>query len=378
MVSTDPEADSPGPRRARRSWPSTGAICRSAAASSRCCARRSTCVAPGRRRRAALRRRAPSREDLRVVVPRRAPRVPRDATRSPPGRVAHLIARGSLGVPARRARGRAAAPRREGGRVTASDDARGRPVPRARRPGARGFAPRGARVEPGGPAYPFDARRARSRRAARGRAALRPGRRRAVGRDARHPVGEGRRRCRRRSSARVGQVMTFLAENELSALYVPAQFLPRIHPAYAETAMFLATQMADEARHIDVFLKRARAGGGRRRRLVGHDVALAPLAARARATSRRPRSCSSVLGEGTFLDLLRFVERPRARRGDRGARHARARADETRHVHFGLAHVRHALATRRRRSTRGSRPRSGAAPRRSTTRAACRRRSRTR
>jgi hypothetical protein len=37
---------------------------------------------------------------------------------------------------------------------------------------------------------------------------------------------------------------------------------PEIHPAYAEVAKFLSTQMADEARHIDVFLKRARAAGG--------------------------------------------------------------------------------------------------------------------
>jgi hypothetical protein len=51
----------------------------------------------------------------------------------------------------------------------------------------------------------------------------------------------------------------------------------------------------------------------------------------------------SVLGEGTFLDLLRFVQH-----------HApdeatielvrRARADETRHVQFGQAHVRHAMS----------------------------------
>jgi hypothetical protein len=60
----------------------------------------------------------------------------------------------------------------------------------------------------------------------------------------------------------LGQVMTFLAENELAALYVPARFLPRIHPAYAEVAQFLATQLVDVARHIDVFLKRARTKHG--------------------------------------------------------------------------------------------------------------------
>jgi len=106
--------------------------------------------------------------------------------------------------------------------------------------------------------------------------------------------------------------------------------------------MFLATQMNDEARHIDVFLKRARAGGG------GLGVSSA-------TTSRSLLSLLelddfteasfmlSVLGEGTFLDLLKFIER----HAPDEATHElvrRARADETRHVHFGMAHVKHALA----------------------------------
>src|SRR5205823_12926369 len=51
----------------------------------------------------------------------------------------------------------------------------------------------------------------------------------------------------------------------------------------------------------------------------------------------------SVLGEGTFLDLLRFVETfapdPATREIAR-----RTRLDEARHVHFALSHVGHALA----------------------------------
>jgi len=62
--------------------------------------------------------------------------------------------------------------------------------------------------------------------------------------------------------AAIRQIMTFLAENELSALYLPSKFISRIHPAYVEVAMFLATQLQDEARHIDVFLTRARLAGG--------------------------------------------------------------------------------------------------------------------
>jgi hypothetical protein len=142
--------------------------------------------------------------------------------------------------------------------------------------------------------------------------------------------------------AAVVQVMSFLAENELAALYVPARFLPQIHPAFVETAMFLATQLNDEARHIDAFLKRARASGGL-------------PAVSSVATSRSLLSLLelrdfteaafllSVLGEGTFLDLLRFVEEHAP---DEATAEVcrRARIDEARHVHFGLCHVRNGLA----------------------------------
>ena len=60
----------------------------------------------------------------------------------------------------------------------------------------------------------------------------------------------------------VCQLMTFLAENEYSALYVPAKWIARIHPHFAETVLFLSTQVSDEARHIEVFVKRALANGG--------------------------------------------------------------------------------------------------------------------
>ena len=51
----------------------------------------------------------------------------------------------------------------------------------------------------------------------------------------------------------------------------------------------------------------------------------------------------SVLGEGTFLDLLRFIE-DHAPDEVTAEIVRRARNDESRHVHFGLVHVRHALA----------------------------------
>jgi hypothetical protein len=88
-------------------------------------------------------------------------------------------------------------------------------------------------------------------------------------------------------------------------------------------------------------LKRARAGGG------GTGISSATTA-RSLASLLEPEDFTeasfllSVLGEGTFLDLLRFIE-THAPDEPTAELTRRARADEARHVHFGLAHVRHAL-----------------------------------
>lgn len=44
--------------------------------------------------------------------------------------------------------------------------------------------------------------------------------------------------------------MTYLIENEHAALAVPAAHIARIHPHFREVIAFLATQVADEARHV--------------------------------------------------------------------------------------------------------------------------------
>lgn len=199
-----------------------------------------------------------------------------------------------------------------------------------------GFAPRGARVEPGGPAYPFTVVDGPPESAQLYQQAV------AAQWDAGRDVPwQTVQPLPAALDAAVSQIMTFLAENELSALYVPSRFMARIHPAYLETAMFLATQLTDEARHIDVFLRRAHASGG-----LGVSTA---------ATSHSLRSLLdpedfteaafllSVLGEGTFLDLLHFIE-DHAPDEATAVLSRRARVDESRHVHFGLCHIRHALS----------------------------------
>jgi hypothetical protein len=247
------------------------------------------------------------------------------------GRERHLIARGRLGVP----RG----PHDPGAGRRGADLLTALPMPERADP-STGFAPRGARVEPGGPAYPFTL--VERDRIAQPEVAQLYEQAVAAQWDASRDIPWSKVRALPAALERaVGQVMTFLAENELSALYVPSRFLPRIHPAYAEVAMFLATQLADEARHIDVFLRRARAGGG------GLGVSTAQTA-RSLHSLLLPEDFTeasfllSVLGEGTFLDLLRFVER-HAPDEATAELARRARTDEARHVHFGVAHVRHAL-----------------------------------
>jgi hypothetical protein len=135
--------------------------------------------------------------------------------------------------------------------------------------------------------------------------------------------------------------MTFLTENEYSALYVPAKFLPRINPQFGEVVLFLSTQMMDEARHIEAFTKRALANGGG----LQYSAASTQLSLKTLFDQHDFTTASfllSVLGEGTFLDLLRFIE-THAPEPVTAEVCRRARADESRHVHFGMAHVRYYL-----------------------------------
>jgi len=233
------------------------------------------------------------------------------------GRTTHRIERGSLGV------------------LREAD-----PTLPERADPSTGFAPRGAAVEPGGPVYPFtllerdhvippEVSALYEQAISSQWVAARD-----VPWASVKPLPDALERA-------VGQTMTFLAENELSALYVPSNFLPRIHPAYAEVAMFLATQLNDEARHIEVFLRRARAGGGSLG--VSSVTTSQSLLSLLELTDFTEAAfLLSVLGEGTFLDLLKFVERFAPDEATRVLAE-KARVDETRHVHFGLAHVRHAL-----------------------------------
>lgn len=140
----------------------------------------------------------------------------------------------------------------------------------------------------------------------------------------------------------VVQIMTYLVENETAALLVPARFLAQIHPHFREVMQLLAIQVADEARHIEVFTRRASLRG---RELglstVGGQTSLKTLFDEPDFTLSS--FLLSVLGEGTFLNLLWFLEEhapdPITRRVAQ-----LAAQDEARHVAFGIGHLQYQIS----------------------------------
>jgi len=139
------------------------------------------------------------------------------------------------------------------------------------------------------------------------------------------------------------QIMTYLIENETAALLVPARFLGRVHPHFREIVQLLAIQTADEARHIEVFTRRARLRRGTLGlSTAGGQASLATLFDE--PTFAIASFLLSVLGEGSFLSLLWFI---REHAPDLCTREVArlAAQDEARHVAFGLAHLQRHVAT---------------------------------
>ena len=139
----------------------------------------------------------------------------------------------------------------------------------------------------------------------------------------------------------VCQIMTFLVENEYLALYIPAKFLSRIDPHYTEVSLLLATQVKDEARHIEVYTKRALANGGG----LQYVSASTQWALKSLMTQENYVKASfllHLLGEGTFLDMLKFIEDISPDPVTKEIL-VRTRQDEARHVGYGISHVRYLL-----------------------------------
>ncbi|MDX8380108.1 MAG: ferritin-like domain-containing protein [Gallionella sp.] len=135
----------------------------------------------------------------------------------------------------------------------------------------------------------------------------------------------------------VVQVMTYMIENEEAALLVPARFLGQLHPHFREIQALLAIQIADEARHIEVFTRRVR--------LKGREPALSTAGGQNSLKTLLDETDFSVaqfllavLGEGTFVSLLNFLHAYAPDPVTRQIARLAAR-DEARHVAFGMAHL---------------------------------------
>ncbi len=140
----------------------------------------------------------------------------------------------------------------------------------------------------------------------------------------------------------VVQVMTYLIENENAALLVPARHLGQVHPHFREVMQLLAIQCADEARHVEVFTRRAT--------LKRANPALSGAGGQASLKTLFEASdfstsafLLSVLGEGSFVNLLNFLHECAPDPLTRQIAKLVAR-DEARHVAFGMAHLEYRLA----------------------------------
>ena len=202
------------------------------------------------------------------------------------------------------------------------------PAARSSKPAARPSAPNGPNASTSGPTSP------------RGCTRPRPP---ASGTPRRRSTGPPHVDVPNEIERAVVQLMTYLVENEQAALIIPARLLSQLHPHFREVMQLLATQAADEARHVEVFTRRGLLSGGPLgTSSAGGRASLQTLLAEPDFTTAS--FLLSVLGEGTFLDLLRFLHRnaPDPVTADVARLAVR---DEARHVAFGVAHTAHLVAT---------------------------------
>ncbi len=132
------------------------------------------------------------------------------------------------------------------------------------------------------------------------------------------------------------QLCTFLTEVEMIATDLPAKWLGRVHPDLLEAQSFLCTQAMDEARHTEVFRKRALAGGGL---FKSSSVAEHSLKAILEAdTFSEASAFLHVLGEGAVLSLFRHSEFIAPTEVDKKIFRL-VMQDEARHVSYGTLHL---------------------------------------
>jgi hypothetical protein len=137
------------------------------------------------------------------------------------------------------------------------------------------------------------------------------------------------------------QLLTFLTEVEMIATDVPAKWLGRLNADFFEVKNFIATQAMDEARHAEVFRKRALSTGwGLMRASVQNEHNLKFLRD---ADSFAEASLTLHLqAEGMVLTMFRFSEYISPTDVDKKLFRL-VMQDEARHVGYGMQHLKWVL-----------------------------------
>lgn len=135
----------------------------------------------------------------------------------------------------------------------------------------------------------------------------------------------------------MSQLCTFLTQVEFIAGDVPGKFAPNVSADHFETGLFLASQIMDEARHLDVFRKRALANG------IGLLQAGPGAVGLLTAQSFVDMTASlHLVGEGFVQSMFRMGELFAPSEVDKRIFRLAAQ-DESRHVAFGVMHMKHLL-----------------------------------
>lgn len=137
----------------------------------------------------------------------------------------------------------------------------------------------------------------------------------------------------------MSQLCTFLTQVEFIAGDVPGMYAPNVSGEYFEIGMFLASQIMDEARHLDVFRKRAlangigllKAGPGAIGLLIAQDFT-------------EMASTLHLVGEGFVQSMFRMGEMFAQTEVDKRMFRLAAQ-DESRHVAFGVMHMKYVMET---------------------------------
>src|SRR5947209_5329526 len=137
------------------------------------------------------------------------------------------------------------------------------------------------------------------------------------------------------------QLCTTLSEIEMIASDLPAKWMWRMNHDFLEAKMFLCTQIMDEARHSEVFRKRALAnGGGLLKSRSGPETLLRTILEA--KTYTQATALLHLLGEGFILDLFRQGEAIAPTDVEKKI-FRMTMQDEARHVAYGTLHIRYAV-----------------------------------